>query len=506
MKLRHLFSFLAITGVLALGIPPAHGQTSLPGEPNEPGQEQNDTQSRADELHDTWKGLVGRRSATLTWLDAYESETVTRAAAAKRAAAALDGAAATEQQRRNVMGTYAIESYVRAGDLADVYGADSLPAQRTRVTAEAVEADWLASRVDLRLATGRKETAQQQLAAAEKERGGLHDTLKRVDNQIAETAEQITDEFDLNGADLPPAAWAAYRTAGKNLSDTGCNIRPVVLAGVGRAVSDHGRTRGGTLGVDGWVTAPVGDANPLRLDDAAVQKAMELGWSGDVASVRAAAEALGLVVCEQADSVRSWSSLSQALYGVYGDAVLVERALASAARLSASTDTLGRAPLPSRVPGPWDYDGGGDLEPGDVDGMLWWALSRVGTPYSQCIGRPQDPVCPPGTNRFGSGFFDCSGFVAAAYARIGIQVPLTTYAMEADTDFMDRYLVADRVDYSVMEPGDILLQDGHVVLYLGGLMIIHASTGGLQVEPMTDFVLRGTFAVLRPTLGLGGDN
>ena len=64
-----------------------------------------------------------------------------------------------------------------------------------------------------------------------------------------------------------------------------------------------------------------------------------------------------------------------------------------------------------------------DLAAGDVLGMIDWAMTRLGTPYSQCLGveaRPQDPECPPGTNRFGAGFFDCSGFVSNAYRRIGI--------------------------------------------------------------------------------------
>jgi cell wall-associated NlpC family hydrolase len=134
--------------------------------------------------------------------------------------------------------------------------------------------------------------------------------------------------------------------------------------------------------------------------------------------------------------------------------------------------------------------------------MIDWAMTRIGTPYSQCLGidaRPQDPECPPGTNRFGAGFFDCSGFVSSAYRRIGITVPATTYAMDADPRFMATR-VADRIDLSVMEPGDVFLMDGHTGMYVGGGMIVHAVSGGLTYQPVPGWVANGTYAVLRPSL------
>jgi cell wall-associated NlpC family hydrolase len=132
--------------------------------------------------------------------------------------------------------------------------------------------------------------------------------------------------------------------------------------------------------------------------------------------------------------------------------------------------------------------------------MIAWAMTRIGTPYSQCLGpeaRPQDPICPPGTNRFGTGFFDCSGFVSNAYRRIGIRVPLTTYAMEADARFMATE-VSDGIDLAVMEPGDVFLMDGHTGLYVGDGMIVHAIGRGLTYEQVPRWVANGTIAVLRP--------
>jgi cell wall-associated NlpC family hydrolase len=145
-------------------------------------------------------------------------------------------------------------------------------------------------------------------------------------------------------------------------------------------------------------------------------------------------------------------------------------------------------------------DGAPPLAAGDVQGMVDWAMTRLGTPYSQCLGaeaRPQDPECPPGTNRFGAGFFDCSGFVSYAYRRIGVTIPTSTYAMEADRTFMATR-VATGFDLAVLQPGDVFLMDGHTGMYVGGGQIVHASGGGLTLEPIPRWVAHATFAVLRP--------
>jgi cell wall-associated NlpC family hydrolase len=112
--------------------------------------------------------------------------------------------------------------------------------------------------------------------------------------------------------------------------------------------------------------------------------------------------------------------------------------------------------------------------------------------------RPQDPVCPTGSNRFGSGFFDCSGFVSHAYRLMGLRIPQTTYAMEADPAFMATK-VSRGIDLRVMQPGDVFLMDGHTGMYVGGGMIVHAIGRGLTFEPVPAWVANGTFAVLRPT-------
>ena len=53
---------------------------------------------------------------------------------------------------------------------------------------------------------------------------------------------------------------------------------------------------------------------------------------------------------------------------------------------------------------------------------------------------------------------DCSGFVQAVYANFGISLPRTTWDMVG---------VGYEVSYDEALPGDIVLYDGHVGLYMG---------------------------------------
>ena len=135
-----------------------------------------------------------------------------------------------------------------------------------------------------------------------------------------------------------------------------------------------------------------------------------------------------------------------------------------------------------------------------IDSLLRWSRARIGTPYSQCLGetlRPEDPECPPGTDRFGSGYFDCSGFLTAAYAWLGISLPTTTDAMAIDLVFQESK-IADTYSPEQDLPGDVLLMDGHVALSAGNGSIIHASGGQLIEEQTPSWVRNGVLAVYRP--------
>jgi len=137
---------------------------------------------------------------------------------------------------------------------------------------------------------------------------------------------------------------------------------------------------------------------------------------------------------------------------------------------------------------------------------LWaWAAAASAAVRAQAnlvaFGSFESPsvaaVCPPGTNRFGNGFFDCSGFVSAAYAHIGVVIPTSTYAMAADERFMAK-TISDHVDLPNMLPGDIVLNPGHVALYVGNGTVIHATGSGLTMQPLPGWVRNATIAVLRP--------
>ena len=131
--------------------------------------------------------------------------------------------------------------------------------------------------------------------------------------------------------------------------------------------------------------------------------------------------------------------------------------------------------------------------------LLSWTRARLGTPYSQCLGpiaRPEDPECPPGTNRFGVGFFDCSGFVSSAFAAIGVNLPTTTETMILDQSLADR-LVREEYDPEDDRPGDILLMDGHVALSAGDGSVIHASGGQLTEEPLPNWIRNGILGIYR---------
>lgn len=62
---------------------------------------------------------------------------------------------------------------------------------------------------------------------------------------------------------------------------------------------------------------------------------------------------------------------------------------------------------------------------------------------------------------------DCSGFTYRVYSDFGYSLPRTsTQQRSAGTS----------VEYSQAQPGDLICYDGHVALYIGGGMIVHAST------------------------------
>lgn len=67
----------------------------------------------------------------------------------------------------------------------------------------------------------------------------------------------------------------------------------------------------------------------------------------------------------------------------------------------------------------------------------------------------------------GPSTFDCSGLVKAAYARIGISLPHSTYTQ------INRGRSVSRAN---LQPGDLVFpSSGHVGIYVGNGLMVHAS-------------------------------
>lgn len=73
---------------------------------------------------------------------------------------------------------------------------------------------------------------------------------------------------------------------------------------------------------------------------------------------------------------------------------------------------------------------------------------------------------------------DCSGFVQSVFANFGISLPRTT---------RDLVSVGTPVSYDQAIPGDIILYDGHVGIYMGNEQIVNAinSAQGIGILPAT---------------------
>ncbi len=158
----------------------------------------------------------------------------------------------------------------------------------------------------------------------------------------------------------------------------------------------------------------------------------------------------------------------------------------------------GSAPAPS---GPAAPVGGmeGPARAG-IAGMLDWTRSMLGTKYAAVNpfrfgnvlwdGKPHKSVNGSGTiynYPKGTRVFDCSGFVVAAFRKLGVDLAakglFSTYTFHADTKFLKP------VDNNNLQPGDLVMYKptkgiGHVVIYMGNGQVIE-SRGGKGVITST---------------------
>lgn len=116
---------------------------------------------------------------------------------------------------------------------------------------------------------------------------------------------------------------------------------------------------------------------------------------------------------------------------------------------------------------------------GDVAGAIQWAVAQLGTPYvygGSCLDPQKDPEGEPWawTSNDYRTQCDCSSLMQQAYAKIGVQLPRTTF---------DQINVGQGVSANNVRPGDLVFpHDGHVGMYIGDGKVVHAPQTGKSVE------------------------
>lgn len=119
--------------------------------------------------------------------------------------------------------------------------------------------------------------------------------------------------------------------------------------------------------------------------------------------------------------------------------------------------------------------GGGNVTPGNANGLINYAKQYIGVPYSWGGGGTKGPSrgIAQGRNTVG---FDCSGLVQHVFAKMGIRLPRTA---------SKQYAQARKVSYAQAQPGDIVVFGRpihHIAIYIGGGKILEAPRTGLNIR------------------------
>jgi len=106
-----------------------------------------------------------------------------------------------------------------------------------------------------------------------------------------------------------------------------------------------------------------------------------------------------------------------------------------------------------------------------IDGAQGSELGKTIAKYAcQFIG---NPYVMGGTSLTNGA--DCSGFTYKVYQDFGYSIPRTSYLQRS---------AGTEVSYENAQPGDLICYDGHVAMYIGGGLIVHASSAktGIKVS------------------------
>ena len=196
-----------------------------------------------------------------------------------------------------------------------------------------------------------------------------------------------------------------------------------------------------------------------RVNDEA--RTIEAASSQSAAEAKAAADEAAAV---RADLQRKQSELQVQITAVkarYAMLTPIQQAVLGAPSapppsvLAAPGGALGDVASLAALPMP----GGGGSGAGST--AVQAALTRLGSPYVWAAAGP--------------GAFDCSGLVMWSFQQAGVYLPHSSQALAAG---------GQPVSMDEMQPGDVVTyysDASHVGLYVGGGMIVHASTYGVPV-------------------------
>jgi len=254
---------------------------------------------------------------------------------------------------------------------------------------------------------------------------------------------------------IPPAYLTLYLDAAQT-----CPGLPWgVLAGIGKAESDHGRSH--APGVHSGANY-AGAEGPMQFEPTTFTRYAVKADPTTPLSPYDPADAVytaAAMLCARGAASGTRAGIRQAIYAYNHSWPYVASVLAWASRYT--------VPAPASA----------------AASAMAFAIRQVGKPYRWGAAGP--------------GAYDCSGLVYAAYAAAGVHIARTTYQWRQD---------GPRVRLAQIQPGDLLFSagsdgtpasPGHVVMYLGGGRIIQAPQTGedVQIDPLD---LAGVVVATRP--------
>ena len=311
------------------------------------------------------------------------------------------------------------------------------------------------------------------------------DTLAQL-NELSRQAEKLTETMHSAELELDKKVQLQTEADQKHAGDLAAldaaKAQLATYQGSVNTLAASVYMGGRTDGLNAIMTA----ASPQNLiDKMAVQRVMATEMSEqmrgfrrvsdealtiEAASAQSAAEAKAAAdeaAAVRADLQRQQSELQTQIVAVKAryaaltpvqQAVLAAPAAPPPSAMAAVTPDAVRGDVASLAALPLPGGGGGS---GAGAAAVQAALTRIGSPYVWAAAGPNA--------------FDCSGLVQWAFQQAGVFLPHSSYAQAAG---------GQPVSPDQMQPGDVITyysDASHVGMYVGGGMMVHASTFGVPV-------------------------